>query len=74
MQGVLQDQRSKSFIKSPVSLFAGYCVPAVEEAVVAGQDRNYRRARIQIIDDGTRSLNMEPGTQRGIVNDQYLCV
>ena len=60
MQTVLEDQWSESFVKSPVTLFAGYCVPTIEEAVIASQDRNNRWACIQIVDDSTSSLDMEP--------------
>lgn len=64
MQTVLENERSKSFIETPVSFLAGYCIPAIEEAIVASQNRNHIGASVQVIDDRARPLNMESATDR----------
>ena len=64
LEGVLQDEGAEAFVRAPASLFPSYCAPAVEESVVTGQYGDNRRARVQVVDDGSRSLDVQSETAK----------
>ena len=56
----LQEKRAQALVEAAAALLADDRQPAVDGAVVARQDRDHRRARVQVVDDGPRPLDVQP--------------